>query len=142
MRTVRRTMVATALALPLAFGSAGLASADEYGSETAVVGPDGVATEQVAANAGSQEQGVSYVTESQYAGPAGAASDVTYAGTDGDGEAAYYTESAAASEDGAASSSTWAATDDEQAEPSDVYDEDWLVTDDDDDEDVAASTDG
>ncbi|PXY20096.1 hypothetical protein BA062_33060 [Prauserella flavalba] len=137
-------MVATALAFPLAFGAAGLASADEYGSETTVVGPDGVATEQVAAGSGSEEQGVSYVTQSQYAGADGAASDLTYAGADGD-DAAYYTESAAAGADGASSSSTWASTDDAddaEAEPSDVYDDDWLAGDDDEDEDVAASTGG
>ncbi|MFI7117157.1 hypothetical protein [Amycolatopsis sp. NPDC049868] len=35
MRTIRRTLIASALALPLTIGAAGIASADTYGSTAA-----------------------------------------------------------------------------------------------------------
>ncbi|MER7863443.1 hypothetical protein ABTX61_30365 [Amycolatopsis japonica] len=82
MRTIRRTLVASALALPLTLGAAGIASADTYGSTEVQAGPDGAATHSTSATAG--ENGDSqYRQHSGWAGQDGAGSSETHSSTDG-----------------------------------------------------------
>lgn len=84
MRTIRRTMAAGALALPLTLGAAGIASADSFGSTQVQASPDGVATHSVQANA---DRGTSSFHENATtAGPDGAASTDTHASTGDHGE--------------------------------------------------------
>ncbi|NIJ10209.1 hypothetical protein FHU38_000553 [Saccharomonospora amisosensis] len=92
MRTVRRGMVAVALALPLSFGATGIASATddggaswgaEYGSEFAVAGPEGAVVGGIHSEAdGFMNEGrwnngsggsADYTTFGAFAGPQGAA---------------------------------------------------------------------
>ncbi|RSN53671.1 hypothetical protein DMH01_38910 [Amycolatopsis sp. WAC 04182] len=81
MRTIRRTLAASALAVPLTLGAAGIASADSYGSTEAQAGPDGAATHSVQA---STDRGSSSFHEnSTAAGPDGVATSETHASTDG-----------------------------------------------------------
>ncbi|MYW97629.1 hypothetical protein G3I59_45220 [Amycolatopsis rubida] len=85
-RTVRRTLVAGALALPLTLGAAGIASADTYTASTATAGPAGASHSSIYSSTGSNPH---------------------YAG----GSATYYRENASATEDGASSDYTYAAAD-------------------------------
>jgi hypothetical protein len=58
MRTIRRAMVAGALALPLTLGTAGIASADtSYNENSSFAGPDGASTYSVSSWAGTGDNG-------------------------------------------------------------------------------------
>jgi hypothetical protein len=92
MRTIRRAIVAGALALPLTLGTAGIAFAD-------IGYPDGNGTADL-----------SFEETLSWAGPDGAGSDSTYANADGDGDATFEQDSATAGPDGATSDSVSAST--------------------------------
>jgi hypothetical protein len=98
MRSITRALLGGALALPLAIGAAGTASADEYVSATSYAGPDGACVEYTYAH--SDEYGNTYYTTvRQEAGPYGASSTSTTSAAEGTGwygeddGAAWYTES-------------------------------------------------
>lgn len=114
MRTIRRTMIAGALALPLMLGTAGLASADSYNETHVNVGPEGVSSHNTNASTGSAGQGsgsgTSFEKSHEGAGPDGATSGSVNAQTDGQGNASYQEDNAHAGPNGAGSDSTNAST--------------------------------
>ncbi|MBB5853229.1 hypothetical protein ACFQ05_08010 [Amycolatopsis umgeniensis] len=109
MRTIRRTMVASALALPLMIGAAGIASADSFGSTQVQAGPDGVASHSVQAD--THRGSSSFHEHSSAAGPDGVASQHKSASADRDGGSKYQEHSGWAGQDGAGSSETHSSTD-------------------------------
>ncbi|GAA3587182.1 hypothetical protein GCM10022222_84790 [Amycolatopsis ultiminotia] len=116
MRTIRRVVAASAIALPLTIGAAGLASADTYDQNTVSVGADGATVHNVHSSTGQDGRGTnsgggaSYEQNNSTAGPDGASSDRTNANADGNGGASYDTSHDSAGPDGASSSSTHAST--------------------------------
>ncbi|MEV7554001.1 hypothetical protein AB0N89_30660 [Amycolatopsis sp. NPDC089917] len=81
MRTIRRTIAASALALPLMIGAAGVASADSFGSTEVQAGPDGAATHSVQSD--THRGSSSFHENSSAAGPDGAGSSETHSSTGG-----------------------------------------------------------
>ncbi|AGM09866.1 hypothetical protein AB0E55_24800 [Amycolatopsis keratiniphila] len=109
MRTIRRTLVASALALPLTLGAAGIASADTYGSTEVQAGPDGAATHSVQSD--THRGSSSFHENSAAAGPDGAAHSSTSATAGENGDSQYRQHSGWAGQDGAGSSETHSSTD-------------------------------
>ncbi|MBK1789426.1 hypothetical protein [Prauserella cavernicola] len=108
--TIRRTMIASALALPLALGTAGFASADTgYDEQSSMVGPDGASTSSVSAQTG--ENGSSFEHSSTGATSDGAWSESTEANADANGGTSFEHNSNSASGDGASSHSVTSNTD-------------------------------
>jgi hypothetical protein len=108
MRTIKRAMIAGALALPLTLGTAGIASADVgYGENGSFAGPDGAGDYSVSSQAGGSGEsggnggGTSFEESSSFAGPDGAWNDYTSANADGDGNTSFEQGSSGASADGA-----------------------------------------
>ena len=109
MRTIRRTMAAGALALPLTLGAAGIASADSFGSTQVQAGPDGAATHTVQSD--SQRGASSFHENTTAAGPDGAATSGTSATADRHGDSQFRQHSGWAGQDGVGSSDTHSGTD-------------------------------
>ncbi|MFJ8914085.1 hypothetical protein [Amycolatopsis sp. NPDC102389] len=109
MRTIRRTLAASALAVPLTLGAAGIASADSYGSTEVQAGPDGAATHSV--QAGTDRGSSSFHENSTAAGPDGAATSDTSATANRDGDSHYRQHSGWAGQNGAGSDETHSSTD-------------------------------
>ncbi|EME54552.1 hypothetical protein H074_27758 [Amycolatopsis decaplanina DSM 44594] len=105
-------MVASALALPLMIGAAGIASADSYGSTEVQAGPDGAATHSV--QAGTHRGSSSFHENSTAAGPDGAATSDTSATANRNGDSRYRQHSGWAGQDGAGSYETHSSTGDGQ----------------------------
>lgn len=113
MGTVRRAMVASALALPLTLGTAGIASADSgYGENESYAGAEGAGTSNVQSYAGGHGHhghgydsfGAYFAESSSHAGPEGAIVEFTGASANAYGTS-YGNVTYAAGEDGAWSSS-------------------------------------
>ncbi|MBE1500579.1 hypothetical protein H4696_007679 [Amycolatopsis lexingtonensis] len=109
MRTIRRTMAAGALALPLTLGAAGIASADSFGSTQVQAGPDGAATHSV--QSGTHRGGSTFHENSTAAGPDGVATSDKAASADRHGGSQYRENAGTASKDGVATQDTSARTD-------------------------------
>lgn len=107
MRTIRRTMIASALALPLTIGAAGVAGADSFSENDTLVGPEGVYSQSVSTHAGDQGD-TSFEQQSSSATAEDASIEQVSAGTSADGEATFEQSSSGAGEDGAFSESTTA----------------------------------
>jgi hypothetical protein len=113
MRTIRRVMVAGALAVPFTLGAAGIASADVgYGENESWAGPDGAYENSVSSFAGDGDgveggegggEGVYFQENSSWAGPDGAWSENLATGTDGNGNTFYFMDVSGAGPDGASS---------------------------------------
>jgi hypothetical protein len=118
MRTIKRAVVASALALPLTLGTAGIASADtDYNENGSFAGSDGAGSYSVSAQAdgnhegGNGGDGTSFEESSNFAGPDGAFSEYTRANADGDGGASFEQGSSSATADGASSQNVSSSTD-------------------------------
>ncbi|MEV6899145.1 hypothetical protein [Amycolatopsis sp. NPDC051372] len=112
MKTIRRIVAASAIALPLTLGAAGIASADTYTNTNVAAGPDGVSTSSTHASTGEQSgESASYHQQNSNAGPDGVSNDHTTAGTDGNGGASFDQGQSWAGPDGAQSSHTGSNTD-------------------------------
>jgi hypothetical protein len=105
MRTIRRTMIASALALPLTIGAAGVASADSFSEHGTYVGPEGAHSQSVSTYAGEQG-GTSFEQQSSSVTAEGAWTEQVSTGTSVDGETTFEQSSSGAGEDGAYSDST------------------------------------
>lgn len=104
MSTIRRGIVAAALAFPIALGTAGIASADTgYDSGSSNAGPDGTGTSQTTAS--TSGQGSSFEQSGSWAGEDGASHQSTEAHA-GQGASSFEHNSDSASADGASSSHT------------------------------------
>jgi hypothetical protein len=104
MRTIRRVMVAGALAIPFTLGAAGIASADVgYGENESWAGPDGAYKSSVSSFAGSGGEGVYFQESSSWAGPDGAWTEDVATGTDGNGNTFYFMDASGAGPEGASS---------------------------------------
>jgi hypothetical protein len=115
MRTIKRALVAGALALPLTLGTAGIASADTmYDENGSFAGPEGAGQFSVSSQAsdgeevengenGGGEGGVSFDESSSFAGPDGAFSEFVRSFADGEGGTAFERGMSSATEDGASS---------------------------------------
>jgi hypothetical protein len=110
MRTIKRTVVVNALALPLTLGTAGIASADTGYNETGTfAGADGAGSYSVSAQAdgnsegGTRGGGTSFEESSSFAGPDGAFNEYTRARAHGDGGTSFEQDSSSANADGASS---------------------------------------
>jgi hypothetical protein len=108
MRTIRRTMAAGALALPLTLGAAGIASADSFGSTQVQAGPDGAATHTV--QSGTHDGASAFHESSTAVGPEGAATSDTAAKADSHGDSQFRQHAGWAGQDGVGSSETHAST--------------------------------
>jgi len=119
MRTIRRTMAAGALALPLTLGAAGIASADSFGSTQVQAGPDGAATHSV--QSGTHRGGSTFHENSTAAGPDGVATSDKAASADRHGGSQYRQHAGTASKDGVATQDTSAQTDRDGAGSNDTH---------------------
>lgn len=113
MRSIRRAMVASALALPLTLGTTGVASADDFTQENSHAGPNGAASHSVQAGTDT-DGGSSYQESNTSAGPDGANSSGTSANADADGSTSFEHHQNSAGPDGVSSSETSASTDGQQ----------------------------
>ncbi|WP_211323267.1 hypothetical protein [Amycolatopsis palatopharyngis] len=135
MGTVRRAMVASALALPLAFGTAGIASADSGYDETTSWAGDGgagtVSTQSYAGGHGEHHDGYGsfgtyFAESSSHAGPDGAMLEFTASGANAYGTT-YTSGMYGAGEDGAWSSTVHSSANTEadyEEHEDEEYDED------------------
>jgi hypothetical protein len=121
MRNIRRTMVAGALALPLTFGTAGMAMADSFSEEQSYATADTSVIQST--DASTDEDGSSFEQGSSAASEDGASSEHTSASTDGEGGSSFEHGSSAANEDGAWSNNTSAGTDGDDEYDNDTYDD-------------------
>jgi hypothetical protein len=120
MHTIKRALVAGALALPLTLGTAGIASADtSYDENGSFAGPDGAGQYSVSSQAGNGEDGengdggdgVAFEESSSFAGPDGAWSEFVRSFADGDGGTFFERGSSSATEDGASSNNVESSAD-------------------------------
>ncbi|WP_211323187.1 hypothetical protein [Amycolatopsis palatopharyngis] len=108
MRTVKRAVVASALAFPLTLGTAGIASADaSFGENGSFAGADGAGSYSVSSQADGHVRadgdGTSFEESSSFAGPDGAWTEYVSAHADGDGDTSFEQGSSSATSEGASS---------------------------------------
>jgi hypothetical protein len=105
MISLRRVAAACAVAMPLALGTTGIATADAYEAVDATAGPYGVSSDVLEAVGGYGYDGhhSSFVEIHSTAGPDGAGSEWTYATIGEDGEVTYVSGWDTAGPDGATS---------------------------------------
>lgn len=115
MRNIKRAMVASALALPLTLGAAGVASADSFSQEHSHAGPNGSMSHSVQSGTGA-DGGSSYEESMTSAGPDGANSSGTSANAGSDGSTSFDSFENSAGSDGVSSSETSASTDGSDSE--------------------------
>lgn len=104
MSTIRRSIIAGALALPMSLGTVGVASAADFSQEETQATPNGVVTQSVEAD--DNGDGVSYEQQSAGANENGAWHEETSTSADGDGGATFHEQSTTANENGVTSNET------------------------------------